>query len=251
MVNCGKVSVIIPVYNAEKYIQETINSVKKQTYTNWEIILVDDSSTDKSVAIINKNADKKIKLLRNYANLGPALSRNRGIDIATGRFIAFLDADDLWLPEKLEKQIEHIANNDASFSFTGYQFADESGDPNGKIVDVPDTIMYKQALKNTTISTITVMFDMKSLTKTQIKMPDVPSEDTATWWKLLRSDVKVAFGLDLPLSIYRRTSDTLTSNKITAVKRTWNLYRKLEGFFVLKAIYYFVFYCINAVRRRI
>lgn len=246
------VSIVVPVYNAERYIEETIKTVLNQTYTNWELILIDDKSTDKSVELITPylKKDKRIKLLKNKTNLHAALTRNRGIDIAKGKYIAFLDADDLWMPTKLTKQIDFMTKKRCAFSYTGYEFADATGIPNGKKVYVPTTLTYKQALKNTTISTITVMFDMTQLSKTDIHMPNVKSEDTATWWRILRK-INHAYGLNEILSIYRRSGSTLSSNKLQAVRRTWLLYRKSEKLNIFISIYYFFHYVLNATIRRI
>lgn len=246
-----KVSIIVPVYNAENFIEETIECVFNQTYSNFELILVDDCSTDKSAEIIKNIKDKRVIYLKNKKNSGAALSRNNGIDVATGEYICFLDADDIWSKEKLEKQIKFMKRKNCEFSFTGYEFADENGKPNGKKVNVPSTINYKQALKNTTIFTSTVMLDMQKLTKEDIYMPNVRrGQDTATWWKILKK-IDKAYGLNIVLSYYRRTADTLSSNKIKALKRTWNLYRNVEHLNLIKSLYNFTIYCINAIKRRI
>lgn len=244
------VSIIVPVYNAEKFLNDTIKSVLDQTYSNFELLLVNDCSTDNSVKIIKKYNDKRIKLINNKENSGAAVSRNNGIKESKGRFICFLDADDLWEKEKLEKQIKFMEEKACSFSFTGYEFADENGMPNGKKVFVPDKINYRKALKNTTIWTSTVMFDMKKLQKEDIYMPNVRrGQDTATWWKVLKK-IDYAYGLNEILSFYRRTNQSLSSNKLTALKRTWNLYRNVEHLNIFYSAYCFIFYCINAIRRR-
>ena len=144
-----------------------------------------------------------------------------------------------------------MKEKDCAFSFTGYEFADENGKPNGKKVFIPETISYKQALKNTTIWTSTVMFDMSKLSKEDTYMPNVPrGQDTATWWKVLKK-VDYAYGLNEVLSFYRRTSDSLSANKFVALKRTWNLYRNIEHLNLISSIYNFSIYCINAIKRRI
>lgn len=246
------VSIIVPVYNAERYIKETIQTVLDQTYTNWELILIDDKSTDDSMKLIAPylKKDKRIKLLKNKTNLHAALTRNKGIRAATGRFIAFLDADDLWMPLKLEKQVNFMLKNNYDFSFTGYEFANSAGESTGKNVRVPESIAYKQALKNTTIFTSTVMFNMTKLTKQEIQMPNIPrGQDTATWWKVLKK-VDYAFGLDEILSTYRRTNSSLSANKITAIKRTWNLYRDAENLSIFHSSVNFMSYSYNAIKRR-
>lgn len=247
------VSIVIPVYNASSFLMDTIKSIQDQTYKNWEAIFVNDCSKDNSVEIIKKalKKDKRIKLIENKINSGAAISRNNGIDIATGRYICFLDADDKWHNEKLEKQVKFMKEKKCEFSFTGYQFADENCIPNGAIVNIPEIINYKKALKNTTIWTSTVMFDMEILSKEKIYMPNVKSEDTALWWRLLRTNVQNAYGLNETLSYYRRTNGTLSSNKLKAIKRIWNLYRKNEKLNIIQSIYFFIFWAFNAVRRRI
>lgn len=246
------VSIIIPVYNAEKFLYNTISTVLNQTYSNWELILVNDCSTDSSVKIIKEyvKKDKRIKLVNNKTNSKAAISRNNGIKKAKGKYICFLDADDLWDKEKLEKQINFMKKNNCAFSFTGYEFADANGKPNGKKVYVPQKINYKQALKNTTIWTSTVMFDMDKLSKNDIYMPDVKSEDTASWWSILKK-IDHAYGLNEILSFYRRTEGTLSSNKFEAIRRIWNLYRNVEHLGFVYSCYCFCYYAFNAVKRRI
>lgn len=243
------VSVVIPVYNAEKCISDTIASIRSQSYKDWEVIMVDDGSTDKSLEIMRALECENIKVLSNGGG-SAALARNKGVEAATGRYIAFLDADDLWAPKKLEKQIEFMSKYDAAFSFTGYEFADEFGVSVKKVVQVPLTIKYRQALKNTTIFTSTVMFDMSKITKEEIFMPNVKSEDTATWWKVLKSGV-TGYGLNEGLTLYRRSAGTLSSNKIEALRRIWNLYRNVEGLSVPYSAFCFCFWAVRAVIRRI
>lgn len=253
MTNDKLVSIIIPVYNASRFLEETINSIQKQTYSNWEAIFIDDCSSDNSYNLIKKyqKEDKRIKLIKNKTNSGAAVSRNNGIDHAEGDYLCFLDADDKWHPEKLEKQINFMQELNCEFSFTGYQFANEKCNPNGKIVSVPDKINYKQALKNTTIWTSTVMFDMNKLSKEDIRMPNIKrGQDTATWWKVLKK-IQYAYGLNEVLSYYRRTNNSLSANKLTALKRTWNLYRNVEHLNIKSSLYNFCWYCFNAVRRRV
>ncbi|MCR4591313.1 MAG: glycosyltransferase [Lachnospiraceae bacterium] len=252
------VSVIIPVHNAGKFIFDTMTSVAGQEYADWEMILIDDHSEDDSVKIIKdfiafrkeKNAPQEITLLSTGDKRGAANARNTGIDAAKGRYIAFLDADDMWEPEKLREQIVFQEKIGAEFTFTGYEFADESGISIDRIVRVPFHMRYKDALKNTTIFTSTVMFDSTKLSKDMMYMPDVPSEDTACWWKVMKTGIP-AWGLNRPLTIYRRSGGTLSSNKITAIKRIWNLYRNVEHLSLIRSVWCFAFYAFHAVMRRI
>lgn len=249
----GKVSIIVPVYNAEKYVLETVACVKAQTYANWELLLVEDGSTDTSRQTLYKiqeeSPDERIKVIL-QENSGAAMARNRGLAEASGRYIAFLDADDIWEEEKLEKQLAFMEEKQAAFSFTGYEFADENGKGTGKIVRVPDTVCYKQALKNTTIFTSTVMFDTAGIAKDKLKMPYIKSEDTALWFRVLREGF-LAYGLNENLVRYRRPPVSLSSNKLEALRRIWNLYRKAEGLSVVYSMYNFCFWAVNAVKRRL
>lgn len=247
------VSIVVPVYNAVRFMDDTIQTVLNQTYQNWELLLVDDCSSDDSVQIIKKyqKKDERIKLFKLSENSGAAIARNTGIDKAKGRYLAFLDADDLWVKNKLELQVAFMQEKNAAFSFTGYEFADENGKPNGKKVHVPQTITYKQALKNTTIWTSTVMLDTHILEKDTIHMPLIKrGQDTATWWKILKT-IDFARGIDVNLAYYRRSSSSLSANKMKALKRTWLIYRKAEEMKPYAAFYYFTFYVFNATRRRI
>ena len=245
------VSIVVPIYNAERFLDDTINTVLNQSYEKWELLLINDCSSDNSKNVYEKYIkDKRIKWFKIKKNSGPALARNKGIELSNGSFVCFLDADDLWDKNKLEKQIEFMSGNNSAFSFTGYEFADENGVPNGKKVFVPEKINYKQALKNTTIWTSTVMFDMRKLSKKNIYMPNVSSEDTACWWKVLKK-VDYAYGLNEILSFYRRSSGTLSSNKFIAIKRIWNLYRNVEKLSFLYSLYCFIGYLTRAIIRRI
>lgn len=268
------ISVIIPVYNAEKYIRETVESVLQQREEDWELLLVDDCSTDGTWRMLEELAagypDRRIRIFRQEANQGAARARNRGLEEARGRYIAYLDADDLWLPEKLEKQLRFMNEKQAAFSFTGYEFADENGRGTGKVVRVPEKLNYGQALQNTTIFTSTVMFDTRRIAKEKLVMPEVKSEDTALWWQVLRptgplrpsgnrgqeaepSDKGgglVAWGLDENLVLYRRAGRSLSSNKLEALRRIWKLYRR-EGLSVPRSLYNFCFWAVRAVKRRV
>jgi len=252
------VSVIIPVFRLEKYIEETMDSIVAQTYTDWEMILVNDHTDDNSVEIINryiakKGLEDKIFLYHQGDAKGAAHARNRGVEESHGRYITYLDGDDVWRADKLEKELGFMKNMEAAFVFTGYEFADAAAVGTGKVVHVPATLNYKQALKNTTIFTSTVMFDTEKIPRNELMMPIVKSEDTALWWRILRGGV-VAHGLDENMVLYRRpgkNGKSLSSNKFEAIKRIWALYRKCEGLNVFVSAYYFCFWAVRAVLRRI
>ncbi len=194
--------------------------------------------------------DSRIRLIKSEENRGAASARNRGADVASGRFLCYLDSDDLWTNDKLESEINFISEKKAGFIFSGYEFADENGNGLGKVVNVPEKITYRQALGNTTIFTSTVMMDLSIIDKDDCKMPLVESEDTATWWKILKK-YKHGFGLDKNLVLYRRSGKTLSSNKFVAMKRIWNLYRKQENLNIIYSAYNFILWAFRAVFRRI
>lgn len=246
------VSIVVPVYQVEQFIAQTIESVQKQSYQNWELILVDDCSKDRSCVIIESMGaeDSRICLIRQETNQGAAAARNCGVRHAKGRFLCFLDSDDLWEPEKLSEELVFMQEKQAGFVFTGYEFADEYGKGLGKIVRVPEEITYSEALKNTTIFTSTVMFDRRIIKDEDIFMPDIASEDTATWWHLLKAYGK-AYGLDKNLVKYRRSANTLSSNKLEAIKRIWRLYRRQERLNVFYSAYCMCFWALRAVLRRV
>lgn len=244
------ISIIVPVYNAEKFIESTIESVLRQDYSDWELLLVDDCSTDSSADIIRSYDNPRIKLISQPQNFGAYAARNRGLSEALGRYIAFLDADDLWEPCKLSRELEFLKENNAGFVFTGYEFADENGVGNKSVVHVPKTLPFKKALHNTTIFTSTVMIDRNVIPDNLIEMPHIKSEDTATWWTILKAGY-TAYGLNENLVKYRRFSGTLSSNKFEAIRRIWNLQRKIGGLNVFAASWHFCLWAVLAVWRRI
>lgn len=257
----GLVSIIVPVYNAGNYIEETIQMVEKQTYQNWELILVDDCSSDNGKELIEaylqkrkaKSGDRelqRVRLISKEQNEGAAMARNTGMKAAEGRYIAFLDADDIWMSDKLRKELDFLTEMQAAFAFTAYEFGDENAKGTGKIVHVPKTMTYKKALSRTVIFTTTVLLDRAKIPAELLEMPVVKSEDTAFWWKLLKSGV-VAYGLDEVLAIYRRPAKSLSSNKLEAIKRIWYLYRVQEGLSLIQSSRHFVFWALRATLRRL
>ena len=247
----NKVSVITASYNCAKFIEESIKSVLNQTYDNLELIIVDDCSTDNTEEIVNEyiKKDSRIKFYRLNNNSGAAVARNKGLDEATGRFIAFLDSDDIWYKQKLEKQINFMQTNNYGFSFTSYRLIDENGGLLNKEIRVPNEITYKKLLKNTIIVCLTVIIDKELIG--DFKMPLVRAgQDTATWLSILRNG-NIAYGYDEVLASYRLVNGSISSNKFKALKRTWNTYRKLEKLNLLKSSYYFSNYVLNAIKKRI
>lgn len=245
------VSIIIPVYNAAKFLPDTINSILNQTYRNWEVILVDDKSTDNSVEIIGKYISNNIKLIKLDKNYGPGFARNKGVDSAKGKLICFLDADDLWKKDKLEKQVNFTITNNYHFTYTSYIYSNKFGKETSCVVKVPLKVKYHDYLKNTIITTSTVMFDMCYFDKKDLYMPNLKrGEDGATWLRILKK-IDYAYGLNEDLALYRISRNTLSSNKLLSIKCIWHLYRKVESLSILKSTYYFIFYTFNTIKKRI
>lgn len=254
------ISIVVPVYNAAAYVAQTVEMVIRQTYPEWELLLVDDCSTDESVAVIQRTVFQnealapqirdRIRLICKEKNVGAALARNTGIREAKGRYLAFLDADDVWLPDKLAKELAFMKKKNAAFVFSSYEFGDEDALPMGKVVHAPEMLTYRKALSRTVIFTTTVLFDMEKTGRELVLMPDVKSEDTATWWKVLKAGFP-AYGLDEVLAIYRRPKKSLSSNKPEAVRRIWKLYREQEKLSLPDSIVQLFFWAVRATLRRI
>lgn len=248
----GLVSIVTPVYNAERFISETIESVISQSYTKWEMILVNDCSNDSSVDIITNfsQQDSRIRLINLAENSGAAVARNAGIEHARGQYIAFVDSDDTWLPDKLSKQVEFMANNQYGFSYTDLALVDEAGEMLKERVGIPESFTYSELLKNTAIACSTVVIDRVIVG--DFRMPLVrKGQDTATWLMLMRERQVNAYGLTQVLNHYRQVEGSISSNRIGALKRTWNTYYNLEKLPLPKALYYFGHYVFNAIARRL
>ncbi|WP_243033095.1 glycosyltransferase family 2 protein [Vibrio cincinnatiensis] len=242
------VSIITPSYNCDNYIFETISSVLSQTYAEWEMIIVDDCSTDNSVSVIKSHMEKdsRVKLIQLTENSGAAVARNTAIEAAQGRYIAFLDSDDLWEPEKLATQISFMQKNDIAFSFSAYHKVDQQGNNIGKVA-VPEKVIYQQLLKCCVIGCLTAMYDTQKLGK--IYMPLIRKrQDFGLWLRILKK-CDSAYGLNIPLAKYRIRKDSISSNKFKAAQYNWKLYREIENLSLFQSIYYFSHYAINGVLR--
>lgn len=245
-----KVSVITPAFNAAPFLEETIKSVQAQTFLDWEMIIVDDCSTDETFNIakkISKN-DSRIMVLQNERNSGVAVARNKALDVAKGQYIAFLDADDLWMPKKLEMQISFMETGHYVLTYTNYQkFDSATGKRYGKIIKAPSTMSAKRIYGDTSIGCLTVMVDRtKSGT---FHMPIVEhTEDNITWQNILAKGF-TAHRLDEVLALYREGNNSLTSGKRKAVKQQWQTYREYYKFSIPKSVLYFASYAFNAVKK--
>ena len=240
------VSIIMPVYNGEASIAESIDSVLAQTYSSWELIIVDDCSTDNTGDIIAQYTNEHIHYWRQQQNDGVAAARNKAISMAKGRYIAFLDSDDLWMPEKLERQLAFMKNNNYGFTYTEYrQFTDKPQNV-GAIVKVKDCVDYKELLKGNDIGCLTVVLDREKFP--QIKMPGERHEDYITWLNLLRDGEK-AYGLHLDLARYRKSEKSLTGNKWQSLKWTWNVYRRSQALSRYESIKNMCHYVVKGIKK--
>lgn len=242
------VTIITPSYNSSIFILKTLKSVTSQSFDNWEMIIVDDCSSDNSVEVIQSFADQdpRIKLIQLAENSGAAVARNTAIEAATGRFIAFLDSDDLWLPDKLEKQVQFMLDQDIAFSFSAYEKIDETGNVFGT-VGVPKKTGYHDLLKTCSIGCLTAMYDVEKLGK--VYMPaNTKREDFATWLAILKQ-VDYAYGMPDVLAQYRVYASQSSAKKAKMAKENWHLYRDIEQLGVFKSAYYFAHYAIRGVLR--
>jgi glycosyltransferase involved in cell wall biosynthesis len=216
----------------------SIDSVLKQTYKTWELLIIDDSSTDNSIEIIDDHLkhDPRIKLLKLSSNIGPAGARNKAIELAEGRFIAFLDSDDLWYPNKLEKQIQFMLKTGTALSYSAYQKIDSNDQIVGRVIMPPEVLTYKKMLTSCYIGNSTAVYDTSLLGKRFV--PDIrTSEDHALWLSILREGYS-ARGILEPLMLYRLHKSALSRNKIRKAYYQWLVYRKIEKLHLMKCIYY-------------
>lgn len=244
------ISIITPSYNSSCFICDTINSVINQTYQNWEMLIIDDCSKDNSVEMIQKyvDMDSRIKLLQNDENRGAAETRNNGLKVAKGRFIAFLDSDDIWYKDKLKIQYSIMKKNNYPITFTSYDVVDEKGNKKGQIKSVY-CISYKEYLKNTIIGMSTSMINKNIVG--EFSFYNIKTrQDTYLWMTLLKKGF-LAFGINEVLAAYTIRKESISANKFKAAKRVWYLYYNLEKLGFFRSFYYFVNYIFNATKKRI
>ena len=235
-----KVSVITPNFNCARFLARTIESVIAQTYKNWEMIIVDDGSTDNSLEIIKKyqQQDPRISFYQMDGNQGPAKARNLAIEKASGRFIAFLDSDDLWHPEKLEAQIFFMQDKKVALSFTFYQLMNEKGEHLNKTIESPLELSYHRLLMSNRIGCLTAIYDTQKLGK--VFMPDIRKrQDYGLWLKILRQGI-TAYGLARTLASYRVREASVSSSKFGLLSYNWELFRRVEGLSVWRSFFYLI-----------
>lgn len=251
MENQPLVSVIMPCYNMEKFIAYTIESVQRQTYPHWELLIVDDTSTDKTADIVksHQNQDDRIHFSVKPKHSGIADTRNQCLKMAKGRFLAFLDSDDLWHPEKLEQQLKFMTERKIGFSYSSYDCVDEEGKTLEKMVKSAGNLDYDAYMHNTIIGCSTVMIDTTIIG--EVVVPNFrTSEDTATWLNILKKGF-LAYAIEQPLTSYRIRQHSASSNKLKASSDLWRVYRQQEKLSLFKALGCFFSYAYNAVKKRL
>ena len=245
--NNKKVSIITANYNGEKYIIDTIKSVLNQTYKNWEMIIVDDASSDNGCNLINDfcKQDKRIRLIKLEQNSGPAITRNKGIEFANGRYITFIDNDDLWHKDFLQIMVSFLEKNDIAFAFASYERKNESLEKDFGTFIVPEKVSYYDILKSCPISCLTAVYDRSKIGK--VYMPNIlKRQDYGLWLRILKK-VKYAYGVKTPLAVYRMRPNSVSRNKLKAASYQWKIYRDVEKLSLIKSCYYFVNYAINGI----
>ncbi|UCV18270.1 glycosyltransferase family 2 protein [Ferribacterium limneticum] len=244
------VSVIMPCRNSAQWLGLAIQSVQAQDFTNWELLLVDDASTDDSVSIVEGYArgDQRIRLFRLATSMGGAGARNHAIQQARGRYIAFLDADDLWRKEKLSIQLDLMTSRGLPFSYSAYEKTDADGCLQGRVYRPPLEVSYFSLLRSCAIGCSTVMLDSALLG--QRLFPALKrSHDYALWLDILREGYP-AHGIDMPLTIYRERSGSLSSNKVSKLHMAWHIYRQRERLGRLNSALLLLSYIYNGVKKR-
>lgn len=246
------VSVIMPAYNSERHVAQAIESVRAQTLPDWELLVSDDRSTDSTREIVSEIAreDSRVRLFALPENSGAAAARNRSLAEARGRYVAYLDADDLWYPEKLERQLALMDGRGAAFSCCSYEVIGEDGEPMGRTVRMLDACDYWGFLTHNLLQTVGIMADTGKVDRGLLVMPPLRRrQDAATWLQVLRAG-HVCHGVPEVLCAYRRVSGSLSSNKVKAAKGVWSLYRDVERLPLHTSLYCFARYAALAVWKR-
>ncbi len=244
------VSVIMPMYNSESYVGKAIESVIGQTYPYWELLVVDDGSTDRSCEIVRAYAvrDSRVQLLVNDNPVGmPYAPRNYGIQHAKGDYIAFLDSDDMWLREKLSQQLVVFHRDQrTAVVYSDYEKIDEKGRRSARIITAPRKTNYKQMLYGNVIGNLTGMYDVRKVGKNYFT--NVHHEDYAFWLSVLKSGY-IARNTQTVAALYRVRDASVSANKLRVISWQWHIYRKVENIGILRSAYYFCFYAVGALRK--
>lgn len=232
------ISIITPTYNCGKFIGETIETVLNQTYKNWEMIIVDDASKDNTEEVVSTYKDPRIRYIRLTENSGAAIARTRAMQEAKGKYMAFLDSDDLWKSNKLEAQIKFMKENNYNFVCSSYEQIDEQGNKNGKIIKCKKKVDYNGVLLSCPVGNSTVMYNVQKLGKFEV--PNIRKRnDDALWLKMLKKE-RYIYGQDEVLMEYRIRQNSISSNKLDLVKYHWYLYREIEHLSVFRSAFHIV-----------
>lgn len=240
----GLVSIITPTYNCGRFIGETIESVQKQTYTNWEMVIVDDCSIDRTKEIVEEyiSKDARIQYYCLENNSGAAVARTRAMQLADGEYMAFLDADDLWTEDKLEKQLQFMKQNKYAFSCTSYEQIDEAGNLINKIVKTIPKTSYNRLLLDCPVGNSTVMYSVKKMGKFEV--PNIRKRnDDALWLQMLKKE-KYIMGMPDILMKYRIRRNSISSNKLKVIKYHWILYREIEHLNIFRSLFHIGYWCL-------
>ncbi len=249
MDDLGLVSIITPTYNCAQYIGETIDTVISQTYINWEMIIVDDCSSDNTDKIVSKyqKRDSRIKYYRLVNNSGAAVARTVAMRLASGKYIAFLDSDDLWMPNKLFVQLDFMIKNGYAFTCTSYEQINESGKSLNRIVRAVSSVNYNRLLLDCPVGNSTVMYDVSKMGKFEV--PNIRKRnDDALWLKMLRVEPYI-WGIPDVLVKYRIRPNSISVNKFSLVKYHWHLYREIEQLNLLRSVFHVFFWCFLKIFR--
>lgn len=240
----GLVSIITPSYNCGQYIGETIESIQAQTYHNWEMIIVDDKSMDNTAEIVKQYAakDKRIKYKKLKKNSGAAFARTVSMNLARGQYMAFCDSDDLWMRDKLERQLAFMKRTGYPFICTAYEQIDEEGNRLGKIIYPKEKCDYNRLLLDCPVGNSTVMYDVSIMGK--FKVPDIRKRnDDALWLQMLKKE-KYIWGMDDVLMQYRIRKGSISNNKLKVIKYHWILYREIEHLNVVRSLFHLGYWCV-------
>lgn len=242
------VSIIIPTYNCGQFIAETIKSVQAQTYKQWEIIIVDDCSTDNTKDVVDSfSNDKRIRYYCLEINSGPAVARTKSMQIADGEYIAFLDSDDLWMPDKLEKQLVFMKENKYAFSCTAYEQIDETGKSLNRIIKTVKKTNYNRLLLDCPVGNSTVMYNVEMMGKFEV--PNIRKRnDDALWLQMLKKEQYI-WGMNDVLMKYRIRRNSVSSNKLKVIKYHWILYRQIEHLNVFRSAFHVCWWCFLKIFR--
>lgn len=241
------ISVITPAFNAEKYIEDTIKSVLSQSYQNWEhLIVLDCNSKDRTEEIIKQYSlkDPRIKLITSPQAIGASNNRNLALDAAKGEYVAFLDSDDLWTPDKLSKQVAFMIQKNCAFSFTGFRRISQDNSVLGYAHQMPEKVSYNELLKNNCIACLTVVFKRDQFS--DLRFQEHGWEDMAFWLQILKR-TPYAYSVNEPLALYRIVKGSRSNNKLFAAKLRWNTYRLVEKMSLVKSTYLFLIYAFTAL----